>query len=219
MATATPKLISALRTTAARLREGSNFQWGHMGSCICGHLAQTVTELSPAEIHRRAMERHGDWSQQSVEHCPTSGLAIDHVIDEMLALGLRRSSAGGLNTRRLRLLRELELAVGELEADGFARANAEAMAPLRAQLKESYAAAPPEVIEEARKENFFNPALPRLTLAEIAKEFLELAEAGLANTASPGSGGVPVVDPRGLKLRRQERQEGNKIEIQPPEIE
>ena len=48
----------------------------------------------------------------------------------MLALGLRRSSAGGLNTRRLRLLRELELAVGELEADGFARANAEAMAPL-----------------------------------------------------------------------------------------
>ncbi len=88
MATATPKLISALRTTAARLREGSNFQWGHMGSCICGHLAQTVTELSPAEIHRRAMERHGDWSEQSVEHCPTSGLAIDHVIDEMLALGL-----------------------------------------------------------------------------------------------------------------------------------
>ena len=109
--------------------------------------------------------------------------------------------------------------MGELEADGFARANAEAMAPLRAQLKESYASAPPEVIEEARKENFFNPALPRLTLAEIAKEFLELAEAGLANTASPGSGGVPVVDPRGLKLRRQERQAGNNIEIQPPEME
>ena len=82
-----------------------------------------------------------------------------------------------------------------------------------------YPISPPEVIEEARKENFFNPALPRLTLAEIAKEFLELAEAGLANTASPGSGGVPVVDPRGLKLRRQERQASNKIEIQPPEIE
>ncbi|MEM6674735.1 MAG: hypothetical protein AAF726_17950, partial [Planctomycetota bacterium] len=35
-----------------------------------------------------AMERHGDWSQQSVDHCPTSGLAIDHVLDEMLALGM-----------------------------------------------------------------------------------------------------------------------------------
>ena len=59
-----------------------------MGSCICGHLAQTITELSPAEIHARAMERHGDWTQQSVEHCPASGLAIDHVIDEMLCLGM-----------------------------------------------------------------------------------------------------------------------------------
>ncbi|MEM6572570.1 MAG: hypothetical protein AAF957_29415 [Planctomycetota bacterium] len=88
MARATPELIDALRTTAARLREGSPFAWGHMGSCICGHLAQTITELSPAEIHRRAMERHGDWSQQSVDHCPTSGLAIDHVLDEMLALGM-----------------------------------------------------------------------------------------------------------------------------------
>jgi hypothetical protein len=88
MARPTPELISALRTTAARLREGSSFAWGHMGSCICGHLAQTITELSPAEIHARAMERHGDWSQQSVEHCPASGLAIDHVIDEMLSLGM-----------------------------------------------------------------------------------------------------------------------------------
>ena len=63
-----------------------------------------------------------------------------------------------------------------------------------------------------------HPALPRLTLAEIAKEFLELAEAGLANTAADG-GGVRVVDPRGLKLRRQERKAGNKIEIQSPEME
>ena len=88
MARPTPELIAALRATAARLRESSSFAWGHMGSCICGHLAQTITELSPAEIHRRAMERHGDWSEQSVEHCPASGLAIDHVIDEMLALGM-----------------------------------------------------------------------------------------------------------------------------------
>lgn len=96
MATATPELVQALRTTAARLREGSPFAWGHMGSCICGHLAQTITELSPAEIHRRAMERHGDWSQQSVDHCPASGLAIDHVIDEMVALGLSLSDIRNL---------------------------------------------------------------------------------------------------------------------------
>lgn len=88
MARANPELIEALRQTAARLREGSPFAWGHMGNCICGHLAQTVTDLSAAEIHRRAMERHGDWATQAVEHCPTSGLAIDHVLDALAELGL-----------------------------------------------------------------------------------------------------------------------------------
>lgn len=91
MARPTLELISALRSTAARLREGSPFAWGHMGSCICGHLAQTITKLTPAEIHARAMERHGDWSQQSIDYCPASGMAIDHVIDEMVALGLSPS--------------------------------------------------------------------------------------------------------------------------------
>ncbi len=91
MARATLELIDALRETASHLREGASFAWGHMGSCICGNLAQTITTLDPAEIHRQAMERHGDWSQQSVEHCPTSGLAIDRVIEEMLAIGLTLS--------------------------------------------------------------------------------------------------------------------------------
>jgi len=154
-----------------------------------------------------------------VSNQPPEATASALLRAEMLALGLRRSStSGGVNTRRLRLLRELELAVGELEADGFAKTNGDAMAPLRAQLKESYAAAPPEFVDEARKDNFFNPALPRLSLAEIAKEFLELAEAGLTNRAGDGAGGVRVVDPRTLKVRRQgPREEGNKIEIKPPD--
>lgn len=88
MATATPSLAQALRTTAARLREGAGFTWGHMGSCNCGHLAQTVTQLSAAEIHRAAMERYGDWSTQTLDHCPASGLTIDHVFDALLELGL-----------------------------------------------------------------------------------------------------------------------------------
>ncbi len=88
MATATPPLAQALRTTAARLREGAGFAWGHMGSCNCGHLAQTVTRLSAAEIHRAAMERYGDWSTQTLDHCPASGLTIDHVFDALLELGL-----------------------------------------------------------------------------------------------------------------------------------
>lgn len=94
-----PRLVEALRVTARRLERGAGFRWTHMGSCNCGHLAQTVTRLSAAEIHRRALERPGDWSQQTaratrhpqeIELCPSSGATLDSVIDSLLALGLER---------------------------------------------------------------------------------------------------------------------------------
>lgn len=84
-------VIQALRTTAQRLVTQAPYQWGHMGSCNCGHLAQTVTRLTKAEIHARAMARYGDWERQLADYCPTSGLPIDHTIDEMLALGFTRA--------------------------------------------------------------------------------------------------------------------------------
>lgn len=90
MARPSRRLVTALKDTAARLRTSESYSWGHMGSCNCGHLAQTVTSLDRAEIHRRAMERAGDWGQQALEACPTSGYAIDHVIESMLELGLSR---------------------------------------------------------------------------------------------------------------------------------
>ena len=97
MARANEELVRALRVTADRLAaDDARYEWGHMGSCNCGHLAQTVTRLSRAEIHRRAMERAGDWGEQVVDYCPTSGYAIDHVIEEMLALGLDRGDLSDL---------------------------------------------------------------------------------------------------------------------------
>ncbi|HSI06658.1 MAG: hypothetical protein ACAI38_17000 [Myxococcota bacterium] len=88
MAKATSALHDALMRTAARLRGGATYQWSHMGACNCGHLAQTVTRVSRAELHAMALERAGDWSEQVVEYCPTSGLPIDHVIATMLTIGL-----------------------------------------------------------------------------------------------------------------------------------
>ena len=49
-------LIQALRDTARRLATEAPYQWGHMGSCNCGHLAQTVTRLTKAEIHTQALQ-------------------------------------------------------------------------------------------------------------------------------------------------------------------
>lgn len=96
MAIPTLPLIQALRTTAQRLATEAPYQWGHMGSCNCGHLAQTITRLTKGEIHARAMQRSGDWERQLTDYCPTSGLPIDETIDEMLALGFSRQDLAHL---------------------------------------------------------------------------------------------------------------------------
>ncbi|OON69351.1 hypothetical protein [Hymenobacter sp. CRA2] len=96
MASCSLSVIEALRTTAQRLSTQAPYQWGHMGSCNCGHLAQTITRLSKGEIHARALQRYGDWDQQLRDYCPTSGLPIDETIDEMLAAGFSRTDLAHL---------------------------------------------------------------------------------------------------------------------------
>ncbi|MCC5919725.1 MAG: hypothetical protein LAT68_06455 [Cyclobacteriaceae bacterium] len=88
MARASLKLIEALRKTADNLANGSPYQWGHMGACNCGNLAQELTKYSKAEIHAFAMRKHGDWNEQVSEYCDTSGFHIDMIISEMLQSGL-----------------------------------------------------------------------------------------------------------------------------------
>ena len=87
MARATADIISVIRKTADRIIASPNYQWGHMGSCNCGHLAQVITMRTPAEIHKRAMYGMGDWSEQLNDYCPTSGLPFDDVIYEMTSFG------------------------------------------------------------------------------------------------------------------------------------
>lgn len=82
------KLITAFRKTILKLKNGAPYQWGHMGACNCGNLAQEVTQLSKAEIHRFAMQRMGDWNEQLIDYCPTSGYPMDLMIDKMLEAGL-----------------------------------------------------------------------------------------------------------------------------------
>jgi hypothetical protein len=87
MARVTVDVIQALRNTASRLEKSNVYQWGHMGSCNCGFLAQEITRLNKVEIHQRAMQRYGDWNEQLRDYCPTSGLPMDDLISEMLAFG------------------------------------------------------------------------------------------------------------------------------------
>ena len=90
MAAPHPRLIQALRETAYRMRQGSEYRWSNFGMCNCGHLAQTVTDKTPREIHEAALEREGDWGQQALQYCGQTGLEIDTIIEELLGLGLTR---------------------------------------------------------------------------------------------------------------------------------
>jgi hypothetical protein len=89
-------LIRALRTAAFKLQNSSHYQWGHMGSCNCGFLAQEITHLDKAEIHRRAMVGSGDWTEQLRDYCPTSGLPMDNLISELIDFGFDRDDLAHL---------------------------------------------------------------------------------------------------------------------------
>lgn len=88
MPKANTRLIDALRTVATRIETGAPYMWGHMGSCNCGHLAQELTAFTKEEIHRYALQRYGDWKQQVMDFCPTTGAPLDMIIGRMMDYGM-----------------------------------------------------------------------------------------------------------------------------------
>ncbi|WP_342039360.1 hypothetical protein [Pontibacter indicus] len=67
MARSSAQLVAAIRQTADRLAKGAIYQWGHMGSCNCGHLAQTITQLDKGHIH----------GATGANSCATTALRVD----------------------------------------------------------------------------------------------------------------------------------------------
>ncbi|BDC98806.1 hypothetical protein [Persicobacter psychrovividus] len=90
MARSNLALVDCIRKAAKNIEQSENYQWGHMGGCNCGHLAQEITKLSAKEIHTYALANRteGDWSEQTAAYCPTSGYPMDMVISLMLDKGL-----------------------------------------------------------------------------------------------------------------------------------
>lgn len=88
MATASLDLVNALRETATRLEQGASYAWSRMGSCNCGHLAQTLTQLTSVEIQAMAMEAAGDWTEQVQGYCSASLIPLEDIFNTMLEAGL-----------------------------------------------------------------------------------------------------------------------------------
>jgi hypothetical protein len=82
-----PLHFEYLRATAQRLECENHYQWGHMGFCNCGYLAQEINKLHPSVIHNAAMTHSGDWREQLREYCPVSGLPMDQIIVHMEEAG------------------------------------------------------------------------------------------------------------------------------------
>jgi hypothetical protein len=115
MARASLRLVGALRETAARLeREDTIYRWSQLAHCNCGHLTQTITGLSPRDIHQAAARERGDWAEQArtiatafepdygsrpaidegawepedLGICPVSELGMSQIFAELTAWGL-----------------------------------------------------------------------------------------------------------------------------------
>ena len=88
MANSTIELINALRETAARLRKGAHYAWGHHGACNCGNLLQVVTNFSEGEILRYAHTGIGEWTELAEEFCPVTNAPLTLVITKLEAVGL-----------------------------------------------------------------------------------------------------------------------------------
>lgn len=129
MARPSVALIEAFRETADRLDRGAPYRWTHMGSCNCGHLAQTVTRLSKAQIHALALAKSGDWTEQAREYCPTSGFPFDHVLQSLLDLGLSTGDLADLEKLRNPKVRAR---MGRRDADISFKDRADVVAYLRA---------------------------------------------------------------------------------------
>ncbi len=91
MARPSLELVQVIRNAARKLEASSQYQWGHMGACNCGFLAQEVTRLSKDEIHRRAMLGQGDWSEQLNDYCAANGFLFDDVIAKLIGIGFDTS--------------------------------------------------------------------------------------------------------------------------------
>jgi glycine/D-amino acid oxidase-like deaminating enzyme len=138
-----------LRETADRLESGAAYNWAHFGRCNCGHLAQTLTRLDAAEIHRRARRELIEWSEIPEDYCGSTGYHLDHVIDTLLEIGLNRDDVRHLEDLSDRAVLE-RLPGGFRWLERNSRENAVAYMRAWADLLEdAVASAPGEVTRQA----------------------------------------------------------------------
>lgn len=83
-----PVLISALRQTANRLSAGAHYEWGHTGRCNCGHLVQTLTDMTDIEIAQSVDYQLDEWTEHAKDYCNGSGTKVQVLFNTLSKYGL-----------------------------------------------------------------------------------------------------------------------------------
>lgn len=81
------ELIEALRQTAARLADGARYEWGHMGRCNCGHLVQTMTNMTDHEIAQSVDFELAEWSEYAQDYCEGTRHKVDDLFIILQGVG------------------------------------------------------------------------------------------------------------------------------------
>lgn len=84
----TTNLSGALRETAQRLESGARYEWGHMGRCNCGHLVQTITQMSDYEIVKSIDFAYDEWTEHAKDYCDGTGHKVDDLFDTLKRFGM-----------------------------------------------------------------------------------------------------------------------------------
>ncbi len=82
------ELVTALRETATRLKNGAYYAWGNHGGCNCGNLLQVVTQLTKEEILQYAHSGIGEWTELAEEYCGITNAPISLLLKKLQELGL-----------------------------------------------------------------------------------------------------------------------------------
>lgn len=84
----TANLVGALRQTARRLDNGARYEWGHMGRCNCGHLVQTLTDMSDYEIVQSVDFQYDEWTEHAKDYCDGTGHRVDDLFETLKGVGV-----------------------------------------------------------------------------------------------------------------------------------
>lgn len=88
MAQPTIELITALRNTAEKLKQGAHYAWGNHGACNCGNLLQSVTQLSETQILQYAHCGIGEWTELAEDYCGITNAPVNMLLTELQKIGL-----------------------------------------------------------------------------------------------------------------------------------